>query len=751
MPARIGFSGFLTGSQVGLAAASQSRNTNAEGWGVASAAGTPRATIVPRRSALGVAPEGINFEVVLENFDTPGPSAATGAYDPQFHDIYYVWSFGDPGATFTAPQNILPEHRDANKAFGPLASHTFAAPGLYTVTVDAIEPASGKTARGTIQITVGDAETVFAGNRTLYVDPDSDFSAAPAGAQLFNDLQAAYVRAGQTTEPTEFYRIMLNRGKSYALSGGQMRGNYKNLWMCAAPGGGAKPIINASAAGVAGGIVKDLTTLNSPTRRVDIAFMDLDLRGLFDTTTETGTNEVFFRQYGEYCTYMLFHNIDATGFENLWYNPVEHHSGDTTTNVKIINNTSVTDCRNFCIFVQEASGLSLTGVRFTHHVEALSGGEKGGQGHNEHAGARLQRCYNVVVDASDFFSRSGWFENQRGIHTPQPCFRWNQLSNPSARLNMQRCHMEGGEKPLALSPQDANYPTQSHNILVDKCYLLAGAFATEVTMVDHAGATIRNCVLIHADADRSGSAGANPAVRFIRLNNATADPQVAATPFRAYNNTMIYRGTPARNYNREAPVELFTTSLSQDYTDVVTANNIRYLPNYTPADVEDAPLDETVIWTRRYADYRDWNHPHKSTLAADVPAGGTLELDYALFGAGLSAADFSQNTLPSRYNQFALGAAFQAISVNFGASAMTFTNESGNTWAGGSGFTAIPLRSAVHIRTSYGSPTDSVISGAPLSGSSALGAAVGGPVAVDDMLGNLRPAFPSIGAYELVQ
>ena len=145
------------------------------------------------RSATQVYPEAFTFDATLSGFDSGAPTGSE-IYDDRWHDIYYYWSFGD-AYTFSAPTNVVSAHKDANVSYGPMASHTFRAAGTYTVSLTVIEPLSGKTATTTLDVTVGNADALFSGAATLFVDANSNFSGKPAGAAEYSDFSAAVAAA----------------------------------------------------------------------------------------------------------------------------------------------------------------------------------------------------------------------------------------------------------------------------------------------------------------------------------------------------------------------------------------------------------------------------------------------------------------------------------------------------------------------------------------------------------------------------
>ncbi|WP_299733778.1 PKD domain-containing protein [uncultured Tateyamaria sp.] len=763
MATRIGFQGFAAGVDVMLATDAAAVATGPSGWGVTSQAGDHTADLVARRGELQVAPEGINFEVVLDGFDNPGPVDAVNTYDPRFHNIYYFWDFGDPGSVFTAPQNIPDVHKDANKAYGPIASHTFSAPGPYTVTCLVIEPSSGKTRLASLEVVVGDAEVLFADDQTIFVSTDPTFARAPSGARTVTTGNEAMLLQSslQSADGTKMYRVMFDREVDHVLGPiGQLRNQFKNLWWCSSPGTGQDPLLTCGG-NTDKGFIQDNTSNSEPGKRTDFAFHDLRLQGYYDTRTETmggpyadsnpGGDVFLSIRGGNFGTYALFHNVHATGLNALYTSLATHAQVDPDSINTIFNNTTVTNWANFAIYEQGQGFSAYVGVALLQDELSVSGNSKSVHG-VEHGPVRIQHAGRCAVDASDMFSRNGWFENSRLIHTPQPAFRWNQEGDPRGKLNMQRSAMEGGSTVLALTRQDAARDGAINNMLIDKTSVVGGVFTGSHIATEHSGLTVRNCLLVHT-GHRDGNEGAFGLSPFLDLNAVESDADYLATPARVYSNTCLNLVADESDLDGNAAVEVcrLRNSGGAYYTNFTEQNNILHQPNLGAPDTPYAPLADTVLFLPRYADYRDWTYPSDiKTLAADVAHGETVFFDYAEFDSltDQSAADETPSN-PRRSHEMLVNNGPQEALFSFDPSGVTVANDSGGPWTSGASVRVGVIGTSLNIRPEYGTPPDSVIAAAPLPGSPAIGAALSGLRALDDFYGQERPQYPSIGAFEV--
>ena len=140
---------------------------------VTTASGEITAALVPSRVS-GVAPLYVFFDA------TATTAVATSR---PFHELEYQWDFGDAASGSWTSTPGMP-NLSRNQATGPMAAHVFEAPGTYTVNLTVLDGAAAATR--SVQITVTDPNTVFAGN-TLCVgnsQPVAGSGGCPAGAAV---------------------------------------------------------------------------------------------------------------------------------------------------------------------------------------------------------------------------------------------------------------------------------------------------------------------------------------------------------------------------------------------------------------------------------------------------------------------------------------------------------------------------------------------------------------------------------------
>jgi hypothetical protein len=540
-----------------------------------------------KRSNLHVAPEGIIFEVTLKEFDASAPRRRQ-IYDQRLHEIYYVWDFGDPD-NFTAPVNTFAEHKNGNVAFGPVVSHTFKKPGTYTVSVKVVEPSSGKTASATYKVITGNPDTFFGKNATLFVDATGNYSGAPAGSVGYTSFNAAVAAVDGVGAPR---RIMLRRGQSFPVSSYRFRGSFDNLLCCSQPGAGAKAelVWQPNSNG------RMLWIDNVDARRTkDFIFENLKFRGPWDSTVEAGDGGATgLYIFNDGPSYMLINQCEFTGFSVA----VGIYGDVDKNNVFVMNDTLITNWRDYGFYVANQGYMGLTGCRITQHIDALSGGPKDGA-HNNHGPIRVESGHKFTIDACDLFSRNGWFENIPGYRTPQPCLRWNQSGTEGAFANITRCSAEGGYEVLDIERRDGGLTPRRNNAIIDSCILVGNAMSSSIILIGYGGTTVRNCIMIHPNVVRDISGIYNP-TSFVRLKADGNGVKELKSPIRIYNNTMISFMTDTNWHTAPSTTAEFTNN---GFKDVIVENNVIHQPNLGMPQTPDAPIDLTPVFQPRHKGY----------------------------------------------------------------------------------------------------------------------------------------------------
>ena len=219
----LNLSGFNTGDNLTLSVSQGALTAgpiNVPSWGGAVPSGN--ITIQTHRSHMQVTPDSVRFWVDLSgsDFDTAGPGPGE-VYDARLHDLIYLWDFDDPG-TWTAPVQNLAAHKNRNAGKGPIEANMYRTPGTYNPSVLVIEPSSGKTATASVSVVVTDPDVVFAGNKTICINPvgDNDFAGAPTGSLHYQVAQfgKSIPAWSDNFSTTEVRRFLFKGGETHVVN-----------------------------------------------------------------------------------------------------------------------------------------------------------------------------------------------------------------------------------------------------------------------------------------------------------------------------------------------------------------------------------------------------------------------------------------------------------------------------------------------------------------------------------------------------
>jgi len=136
-----------------------------------------------------------------------------GISNPQFECSFWT-DFGDTGATFNNISSEL-NRNDANQSPGWVTGHVYAVDDEFTAVSMCKHFASGALGFAVHTFTVLDADTFYAGTKTVCLDPSNVFSDAPAGSQKFITWSAA--RSAMLSLGDDA-RLMLAKGQSHEVN-----------------------------------------------------------------------------------------------------------------------------------------------------------------------------------------------------------------------------------------------------------------------------------------------------------------------------------------------------------------------------------------------------------------------------------------------------------------------------------------------------------------------------------------------------
>ena len=577
--------------------------------------------IVADRGILSAAPDSVGFTVDLSGtaFETPAPDSADD-YDEQFHDLYYYWDTGDT-SSWTAPENVMPEWKSKQLAYGPFIRHMYTEPGTYTVSVIVIEPSTATVETATLEVVVNDPDVVFAGANTICIstDPADTFTGAPAGSQRFTSYTQAQAALEALNAPG---RLLFKRGQSFVNR--WIMDNVKTDLAFGAWGTGDKPIITMT-----NGLPTNPFRLPpaypaTAGRAVEVRFDNLSFVGEWNPIDGSGEGGAAIIASGDIS--LMFSDVDFKGYANIFVQDDEI-VGENEERVQRpgfhyhFDNMDLTDYQSYAIITgqQLRANTTITGCKLAQNVlapQALVGIQGGGS-------LRQRFARNLYIAGCDFFHNMGHGDN--GTLNP---FTWasNRLidyaGDDGARVNICNSSFEGGAEGINFGSRSGG-STKTINGLIHNCVVVGDDTTTYTILLRYAGFTVRNNLLILPGTPiRENMGVARAFVWFAPRtgdNHTASDPQ-RTSPNKAYNNTMVGLRTDDQN-RRWAYLGVRDFQLVPGSVD---ENNIVYRPNQTNGSTY-APLNTTTLlpWSPRNQGWRNGET-------------GVLDTDYALDPSALA-------------------------------------------------------------------------------------------------------------------
>lgn len=570
---------------------------------------------IVNRSALRIAPEALFFEVDVSGFLAQAPGGGT-IYDPQYHNLHFKWTFDDP-YLFAAPENMVPEHLDANVAYGKIASHTFRAAGTYTVTCEVTEPDSDRAATAVLDVVVDPLGSTFGNAATLFVDPDGSFDNAPTGARTYTDLRTA-LEAAVGAGPANPRRVMLNRGKTFPVSGQIWPLACPSLHVVAGPGTNPDPVIawTPDAVGQSFLLLQNVDDRTDGNPAKSIVFQNVEVVADADPATATYTTATYLFNFGAYPpSHFLMDGCTVRNFTLGVFERGYNNGGNVQGALcqKTFNDCTISNwIASWCFELSQTYTVH-TGCKIANTPDAVA--DIDGTANSVIAPYRGERNEHVIFDACDFFSSTGWSGTPSGTYKAiQPAVRFNTGANPGAKLNMQRCAAEAGFECLTLK-QSNGENSVAINALVDKCTFLGNFMLWWFIDISYGGATFRNNLFIRPNTPQP--AGNDP--YFVtRLEFLGSDAQAFNAPVRFYNNTLVNL-LETGNYTYSAgPLPWFNDAGL--FATATATHNLEYQPGIPTPVTGDMPLDLTPIWTPRYDGYLGSTVSPKNLAVATPPA-----------------------------------------------------------------------------------------------------------------------------------
>ncbi|MEM1372560.1 MAG: hypothetical protein AAGG72_10095, partial [Pseudomonadota bacterium] len=457
----------------------------------AQAAGSGTVTIsVPKRSHQQVAPEAVFFRAAVS---ATGITEATSRaqYDESWSEVYYVWSFGDPGAASDKVVNLPTSFNDFDYASGKEVAHVFRSAGTYTVTCTAYLLDGTLIGSDTQSVTVGSASSTWTGTDTILLDPTGTGHANFSGADVETTWTAA-ITALKALAGTGRLVIMDDITVTPSTKTNFTGTELDNVYIQRSGTGTNRPIISAANTDL-------LEAFNSFDG--DFVVTGIDFQGPYDSVSNTGAKYFAFKTVQSNDQRNLFDDCLFDGFTLALWDTAP--GGVNNETMFVIHNCEITNWFDMGYFQQVNAGqyTGIIGNRIRQPQQASGGGVR--YGGPTHGPFRLESGGHAYIAGNDLFSRNGWVTPPRNVPADQPCIRWatkpdnvgtHNLERPSGVI--ERNAMEGGEAMMAISDENDNGIYYGNNLLVQR-NLMVGTEGTSAFMnIGYGGTTVRDNVLI---------------------------------------------------------------------------------------------------------------------------------------------------------------------------------------------------------------------------------------------------------------
>ena len=732
-------------------------------FNIASGSYSDELTLTLARQEIGVnaAPFGIWFECTSVSGCAAAGPAGGAVYDPQFHDIVYVWDFGDAANAVPATALNLPDAwKDVNRACGRRVAHVFNDPGTYTVTCHAYEPATRRFGSKTISVTIGDPATVFPASRTIIFNPAA-IPLSGYGITGYTETSTwAATIAARNAIAAQTARILIAPGVilDLAAEGSAWHLAYQRTWknirIGALDPAGARPVIRTfweKKHGVAPYYgTADCLIFDDRHDASECLLYGLDCRSYWNSTEQRGKATRPFggtRSAGGTDFAFVLHRCAFDGFDVVA--PHDPAAGETL--YYICSDTSVTNWRDYGLHAPSHVQAAFIAVSAAHNVDALSGGPKNWVT-NRHGPLRDFGADDLFISVCDFFTRTGWFPGTNNYADVQHALRINTNGNLGIRASIDRLAAEG-----AIAMAEQNNTGVAVNIVFDKVLVAIGARQPEYHgwNIRHGGVTVRNVLNVKLDVPSFQHGLAS----WFELQGSASSAEALAAPMQGYDCTSVDLRGEASASGAGSPLQW--NDEDDDFADVTFENNILHEPNRAPAVIPDGPVDTATVlagWAARDKGPRFGFRAVEGTLATAVAPGNAMpEIPYSAIGQstvpygtdGSAATDrtyWEANLGPGTtiMTNYHYSAEFGELSVTLSDTGVTITNTSPYSWAAGSFALRLDRPAAVPgFDPQYDCTGMTVPLARPQTGtpdSAAIDDGDVGPSAYDDLLGAERPA-----------
>lgn len=750
----------------------QTSTVNVASWG--NATGQKSMTLSVSDSVTGTegynyAPHSVSVEANPSGF--PANSNSYGSYDALVGEIMYFIDFGDPGGSFTVPQNMPTGFDDRNKGYAKKVTHVYRASGTYTITAWAYDYL-GNWATASTQITVKADD--FDATNTVVMSALNDFTGAPASnyhVTTWSSLKST-MQSLKATQP--IIKVWLKYGETYSGTDGLYLDSYGHFILDAwgTPANG-QPVVEFSTALLSGQFFYATQSADHKLLKVS----NIKFTGPWDATIErrtdlgvvNGSPNFLFMYNGGGATALCDYTFDKVFLDGFAIGFYPH--GSAVPGRVTISEVTHHNHQDYLWFNgTEGMEVSIVGTRIYQPANVLGGSYNRwyhGNNRNQHFGIRTSYSMDIMFQNNDWLSEIGW--NLQNTIAHQGC-RFNTGGGAST----MRVFMTRNKLQCSVNVSTTSSTQNPTNIYFDFNYSLvnnpqgATGFYT-----DAVGPIIRRNIFVVASTSSANCYVGSQAKSVLTINTPLMTAEMkAANKIIVEGNTVVDLRTNAQFHPEN--VGMLTVANATGVT-VEEANNVWHAPNRTPAETAQGPLSSTSAgFEGDYPGIRTGYDKGTDTITGgDIAPGATLFVPYTsiLDDGGNAVTQSSYSDADGRaaikINTSSLvddmayitedlnadpprewaGSFFEIagdISVSYGATGITFTNNSTDTWPNNKNYVVHVPRgnNAMPVDTAYATPVGTAKLYAITPSSAGYQTAVG-DVPPFDFFGNPRGNHPN--------
>jgi hypothetical protein len=580
-----------------------------------------------------------------------GAVFTTDASDADKRRLHFTWAYDDAGI-FQKLSSVRRQGRDRDTSRGPTGNHVWDTVGTKTITCR-IEDGTGTFQVLTTTVTVADQGATFPTTDTICVSTNSDWTGAPAGAQLVT----SFVSALAAMKSNGGGRILLKRGQTNTMNSGRNSMNGPdiagltavNTVMIGAYGSGARPIIAPT-----DGYLSWDKHQNAATQ---FSLHGVHIKGDYDVITGLGWKQHGITFSNEVLAgTMVVHDCEISKCGQSVSNILPTGSNGTV----IISDTFIHSWEDYASWTT-AGRVGFSGLALKQDLSVVCGSEaKQDQtspnvvNHADHGPIRISEAPLVSIVKSDLRTLNGWSSPAGYAH--QPCIRGNTDQKADVEYTISDNYCEGGGTGIiSLEPHAGQTVYLAAAIVVEANYLVGSHATYQAFEISQTNSIFRTNIIVIPDVKSSmGEPTMGNSVELSRFfdlqDNNPQGPANRGGEMLIQSNTFIDLRSVS---NATSDVSIYRPQDLSDtgWTNFAEQGNVFHAPNRGTPVTSDGPINMTTFDTPTIQGVRHADFAGGALQAGVYAAGsGTIVEADLLTGAGGIGSETPANTSIADFN-----------------------------------------------------------------------------------------------------